>query len=58
MKPKKEYLTIKDAADLLQVTPRTVRNYLIRKHNPIPHSKPCGRILIPAKPLLKWITNN
>jgi excisionase family DNA binding protein len=48
-------LTVDSAAKLLQVTPRTVRTYLVRKRKPLPHSKPGGRILIHRTDLLDWI---
>ena len=47
-------LSVMQAADRLGVTPRTIRNYLKRKHHPLPHSKPAGRILIFEDELSAW----
>jgi excisionase family DNA binding protein len=48
-------LTVDDAAKALRVTARTVRNYLVRKSRPLPHSKPGGRILINSEDLAEWL---
>jgi excisionase family DNA binding protein len=48
-------LTVADAAKVLLVTPRTVRNYLVRKRKPLPHAKPGGRVLINRDDLAEWI---
>lgn len=48
-------LTVDDAAKTLRVSARTVRNYLVRKSRPLPHSKPGGRILINASDLAEWL---
>jgi len=48
-------LTVADAAKTLRVTARTVRNYLVRKSRPLPHSKPGGRILINSDDLSEWL---
>jgi excisionase family DNA binding protein len=47
-------LTVDDAAKALRVSARTVRNYLVRKSRPLPHSKPGGRILINSMDLAAW----
>jgi len=48
-------LTVDDAAEALRVSPRTVRNYLVRKRKPLPHAKPGGRILINRADLIEWM---
>ncbi len=48
-------LTVDEAAKVLKVTPRTVRNYLVRKRKPLPHAKPGGRILINGGDLTAWM---
>ena len=48
-------LSVNEAADYLRVTPRTIRNYLLRKRNPLPHSKPAGKIWIHEEDLLQWL---
>lgn len=47
-------LSIKGVAARLGVTERSVRNYLVQKRNPLPHSKPAGKILIHSKDLDTW----
>ena len=48
-------LTVRETAAILKVTERTVRNYLVQKRNPLPHSKPGGRIIIHKSDLKSWI---
>ena len=48
-------LTVDDAADYLKVSPRTVRNYLVRRFGALPHCKPAGRVLIRRKDLTDWL---
>lgn len=52
--PDGNLLTVDDTAKILRVNPRTVRNYLVRKSRPLPHSKPGGRILINSTDLATW----
>lgn len=49
-------LSVKQAAWLLGVTERTVRNYITRRRNPLPHGRPGGRgkILIWKGELEQW----
>lgn len=47
-------LSIKQVAIELGVSERTVRNYLIARRNPMPHSKPGGKVLIHYNDLLAW----
>ena len=47
-------LSVKQVAGILGTTERTVRNYLVQKRNPLPHSKPGGKILIHAEDLEHW----
>lgn len=49
-----EYLTVKEVAKYLRVSERTVRNYIVRKDNPLPSSKPGGRVLIQKQQLTSW----
>ena len=49
-------LTVKEAAAKLRVSTRTVRNYLVRKRRPLPHSKPQGVIYINSNDLNQWLT--
>ncbi len=47
-------LSVKQAAEYLGVTTRTIRSYLVLKDRPLPHSKPCGKILIHMEDLKEW----
>ena len=49
-------LTVKDVAEKLKVTTRTIRNYLVRKRRPLPHSKPQGIVYINSNDLNQWLT--
>lgn len=48
-------LSVKQTASRLGVTTRTVRNYLVQKRNPLPHSKPAGKVLIHTLDLDLWL---
>jgi excisionase family DNA binding protein len=48
-------LTVDEAATFLKVSPRTVRNYLVRSYGALPHCKPAGRVLILKADLMKWL---
>lgn len=48
-------LTVDEAATVLKVSPRTVRNYLVRKRKPLPHAKPGGRVIITWADLSAWM---
>lgn len=49
-------MTVNEVATKLRVTARTIRNYLVRKRRPLPHSKPQGIIYINSNDLDQWLT--
>jgi excisionase family DNA binding protein len=49
------HMSVGEVAAYLKVTPRTVRNYLIRKKDPLPHAKPAGKVLVNKQSLEHWL---
>jgi excisionase family DNA binding protein len=50
-------LSIKEVADYLGVSKRTVHNYMRLKRNPLPYSKPAGKLFFWRKDLEQWLEN-
>lgn len=48
-------LTVRETAERLRVSERTVRGYLARRRRPLPHSKVGGAVRIFEKDLDSWV---
>lgn len=54
----KKLLTVEEAAELLQVTPRTVKNWIKNDSMNFPVTKLGRLVRIDADMLSEWISNN
>ena len=53
--PGKATITVKEAAQCMSVSERTVRDAIRRKNNPLPICRFGGRVLIPVTSLARWM---
>lgn len=52
-----KYYSINDCASMLGVHPQTIRNYIKRRVNALPHKRIGGRILVEHGQLENWLRN-